>query len=180
MALLRTDRLVLRPFTEADVDDVFAFAAEEAWSRYLDPVVPYPYVRADAEDYVGRCLVAMDKHPFAIERDGRVIGSLEIRPTSDRPVAELGWSLGTEHWGQGLMTEAVRAALDHAFRDLGMLRCFARADLRNVGSWRVMEKVGMTREALLRQHRVDRRGELFDELWYAILALEWPPTRRPR
>lgn len=173
MARLPTPRLVLRPFTPDDVDDVFAFAADEVWSRYLDPVVPYPYARSDAEDYVARCVAATDRHAFALEHGGRVVGSLEIRPASDRPVAELGWSLGTAWWGRGLMTEAVRAAVDHAFRDLGMLRCYARADARNIGSWRVMEKVGMTREAELRQHRTDRRGALYDELWYAVLAIDW-------
>ena len=70
------------------------------------------------------------------------------------------------------MTEAVSAVIDEAFRKLPIRKISAIAIAENVGSTRVMEKVGMQREALLRQHRV-QRGQTFDEVHYGLLREEW-------
>ena len=97
---------------------------------------------------------------------------------------EIGYSVARRLWNQGVCTEAARAVVDAAFTthlDLG--RLFARADVDNVGSHRVMEKVGMTREGVLRKNRVER-GEAIDEVFYSILRDEWevlnPRHRRRR
>lgn len=169
---LRTQRLWLRPFRDEDVDDVFAYAADERWSRYLDPVVPFPYTRDHAVDFVQRKVGATNHVPLAVEHEGRVVGAIEIRPDERRYVAELGWALARRLWGQGLMTEAIRTVCDHCFDALELERVYARANLDNTGSWRVMEKVGMRREALLRQHGIDRYGVPYDEVWYALIRAD--------
>jgi RimJ/RimL family protein N-acetyltransferase len=70
------------------------------------------------------------------------------------------------------MTEAARAVIAWAFDAYGLEKVFARADAENRGSWRVMEKAGMTREGLHRSHRV-LRGERRDEVVYGLLRADW-------
>lgn len=81
--------------------------------------------------------------------------------------------MGRKHWNQGLGTEAVRAVIDVAFsvhEDLN--RVWARTDPENGASQRVLEKLGMVKEGVLRQSRV--YGELaFDEAYFSVLRSEW-------
>jgi RimJ/RimL family protein N-acetyltransferase len=85
---------------------------------------------------------------------------------------DFGYSFHRDAWGQGFATEAARALVDIAFRDLGAHRVFATCDPRNVGSWRVMEKLGMRREGCLIRARARRDGWQ-DELVYGLLEDEW-------
>lgn len=68
--------------------------------------------------------------------------------------------------------------IDYAFHDLRLVRVYARADARNRRSIRVMEKLGMRQEALLRCHRVDRVGARCDEVVFGILRDEWENGRK--
>ena len=83
-----------------------------------------------------------------------------------------GTRLHPAQWGRGYTTEAARAMIDFGFRELGLHRIWADCDPRNVASWRVLEKLGLRREAHLRQNaRI--KGEWVDSLLYAILDREW-------
>jgi len=106
-----------------------------------------------------------------------VIGGINIRFDFAHRVGELGYSIARTYWGRGLATEAARAAMDAAFAayaDLNRMR--AVADARNVASLRVMEKLGMVREGVLRQNRLVR-GEFMNEVWYGVLRTEWEARR---
>ena len=88
----------------------------------------------------------------------------------------LGLAVATPGWDaitSGLATEAARAVLDYAFYVLPIELVEARADARNVGSWRVMEKLGMRRSALLEGARTDRAGAQVDEVHYTIQRTRW-------
>lgn len=176
---IETDRLLLRPWALSDVDDVFAYAQDPEWSRFLR-LLPRPYRRSDAEQFVARQLL-LDRSvhtAWAIEREGSVIGGTGLRIKPEHRLAELGYSIAKAQWNRGYCSEAARAVIDAAFRALPELnRVHARADRRNEASQRVMEKVGMTREGLFRMSRVER-GEVFDEVWYAIIRPEWSGQAR--
>ena len=172
---LRTERLLLRPWRLSDVDDAFAYASDPEWSRYLWNV-PQPYTPKDAEQFVATLLdLSWDQHAaFAIVLDGTVIGGIRLSHT-DPPVnrvASLGYGIGRTNWNRGYVTEAVRATLRYGFESAGLHKVFATADARNLASIRVMQKVGMQQEALLREHR-SYRGEHADEVHYGILRSEW-------
>ena len=170
---LRTDRLLLRPFGLDDVDDVFAFAQDSEWGRYLE--VPYPYTRRDAEEFVAKATVPHtgDKMRWAIVHEGRVSGFLNL--TVESPdAAEVGYGIARALWGRGLVIEAVTAAITHGFESLGLSRIYAHAAVENEASFRVMEKLGMQREGVLRSHRLIH-GEYVDDVLYAILREEWSP-----
>jgi len=85
---------------------------------------------------------------------------------------ELGYSLSHQHWNKGLMTEAVRAVVSWAFQTYDFVRLYAYCDPRNIGSWHVMEKLGMQREGLLRQH-LKWNDEFRDQLYYGLLRSDW-------
>ena len=167
---LRTPRLLLRPFRLDDIDDVFAYASDPEWGRYLE--IPHPYVRRDAEEFMARAILTSteEKLRWAIDHDGRASGFLNLTIASGS--AEVGYGIARTLWGQGLVTEAVGAAIAYGFESLGLERIYAYAAVDNRASWRVMEKLGMKREGFLRRHR-QLRGEYIDDVLYAILRDEW-------
>jgi RimJ/RimL family protein N-acetyltransferase len=170
-------RLVLRPWRFADVDDVLAYASVDEWARYLP--VPQPYERADAVEFLAR-QVLLDRSvhsTWAIAVSDRVAGGINIRFDWANRVGEMGWSIARPLWGRGFATEAARAVLATAFgTHLDLNRVRATADVRNVASRRVMEKLGMRHEGTLRQNRITR-GEAIDEVWFGILRSEWDADR---
>ena len=170
---LKTDRLVLRPFHVEDVDNVFEYARDEEWGRFLP--VPQPYTRNDAEEFVARA-VLMDwerEALFALVIDGKVRGGVSLRSKTKPPrAAELGYSLSRSHWGRGLVREGAYAVVDWGFKEWDLAKVWATADVRNPRSQRVLEKLGMKREGVLRSH-VEIRGERADHVYYGILQDEW-------
>lgn len=173
---IATSRLVLRPHQPVDVDDVLDYARDEQFGRYV-PSVPFPYEREHAEAFVAEASEAdwsRDPH-FAVALDGRVIGGADLTVDEARTAA-LGYAIGRPWWGQGFGTEVARAAVDCAFSRYGVAVVWATADARNAASRRVLEKVGMRLDGILRQRRV-HRGERQDECHFSILRAEWQPSQ---
>lgn len=175
--VIETPRLRLRPWGLGDVEDVLAYAQDPEWSRFLH-LVPHPYSRGDAGQFIARqLLLDRAEHPsWAIELEGRAVGGLNLRFLFERRIGELGYSIARPHWGRGYVPEAAKAVIDTAFLafpDLIRIRAFA--DDRNVASQRVMEKLGMTKEGVLRQNRIER-DQAFDEAWWGLLRGEWRIT----
>jgi RimJ/RimL family protein N-acetyltransferase len=102
-----------------------------------------------------------------------VVGEVSLiwRSVADRQ-AEIGYIFHPDVQGQGLATEAALALLAFGFEQAELHRIYARCDARNVASWRVMEKLGMRREAHFREH-LQLKGRWDEELIYAILEDEW-------
>ena len=171
---LRTERLLLRPFRLEDVDHVYAYAKDPEWALHLLLRVPQPYTRRDAEEFLaGRILASWRTNPtFAIVLDSTVIGGINLMIREADEVGALGYAIARDHWGKGLMPEAARTVIDWGFAELGLAKVDATADSRNKRSWRVMEKLGMTREGVLRRHRKGR-GERVDAVYYGVLREEW-------
>ena len=169
---LKTERLLLRAFRLVDVEDEFEYASDAEWARYL-PHVPQPYTRKAAEQRVaGNLLESRETNPtWAIVLNQRVIGGIWLMDVQNE-IGQLGYELSREHWGKGLMTEAARAVINWGFEERRLAKIYASADLRNTRSWRVMEKLGMTREGVLRSH-LKGRGERTDSVYYGVLREEW-------
>jgi RimJ/RimL family protein N-acetyltransferase len=180
---LRTDRLLLRTMTEADVDDVHSYQCREDVCRYL----PFePRTRDQVAAKVARYAQAIslagdgDYWQLAIERasaPGRVIGDLYFNVKSvANATGEIGWTLHPDSTGRGYMTEAARAVLDIAFGTIGLHRVIADLDPRNAGSMALCRRLGMREEA----HFVEDlwvKGEWGDTAIYAILDREWAAQR---
>lgn len=155
---LETERLWLRRFTEADVDDLFALDNDPAVMRFLNGGTPTPH-DVIARDFLPLILGYYERfigYGFwaAIEETtGAFLGWFSFRPRDEAhpEVAELGYRLNRVAWGQGYATEGARALLRHGFTVLGVERVYATTYQDNLASRRVMEKVGMT---LMRAYRL--------------------------
>jgi [ribosomal protein S5]-alanine N-acetyltransferase len=174
---IETPRLLLRAFEAYDADDVYAYSCDERFTRYL-PSIPVPYEYSQAEQFVADSM-ATDwavEPLWAIVHEGRVVGSIFAHIDTFAPRAEIGYSMAPGLWNQGFMTEAARAVLHWLFTQTDVVRVMATADERNIGSWRVMEHLGMQHEGTLRMHRNDR-GTPADQVVYGLLRSEWEATR---
>lgn len=184
---LRTERLVLRPYTRADLDDYAAMQGNEELVRYMlwplrDRAAAAKHLAQRRRqirlqqngDFLGLA-IELPAEPSLNPRpgSGRVIGdaSLLLRSVGNRQ-AEVGWVLHPDFGGKGYATEASRAMLDIAFGRLGVHRVVAQLDARNAASGAMAERLGMRREALFR-HDMWFKGAWGDSLYYAILDEEW-------
>ena len=104
--------------------------------------------------------------------EGHVVGRVGLRIDRRGERGELGYALAEQHWGKGLTLEAARAAAGWGFERYGVHKVIAHAALDNRQSWRVMEKLGMTREGLKRSHS-KIGGEFVDYVDYGVLREEW-------
>jgi RimJ/RimL family protein N-acetyltransferase len=179
---LHTARLRLRPFDDADADDLFALHNSAQVLRYWD--APPWSDRVRAEGFITTCR-QMDERGtgarLAVGRasDGGFIGWCSLnRWNPDHRSASLGYCFRAEAWGHGYATEAARAVLSWAFDTLDLNRVQAETDTRNVASARVLEKVGFVREGALREDCVVD-GEVSDSWVYGLLRREWRATVEP-
>ncbi|MDE2822328.1 MAG: GNAT family N-acetyltransferase, partial [Chloroflexota bacterium] len=146
----------------------------EEWQRYLP--LPYPYERVHAEQFVAESFLRDWKSTpaFAVVLDNAVIGGINLSIHKRRQMAEMGYSIARKHWGNGYGTEAVRAVVDWAFETFCLAKIHAVAIVDNKRSWRVMERIGMTREGVLRSEVPGRDSDQrLDMAYYGILREEW-------
>lgn len=171
--IIRTPRLLLRQWTLADVGDVFAYACDSEWGRYLP--ISYPYDREDAHRFVASQMALDRQHElgWAIERDGHAVGGINVRLFSEGSTAEIDYAVARACWGRGFATEAGVAVLDHAFQDLATLtKVRSMIDRRNLASARVLEKLGLRQERPSESASHDG-AEVATDVWYAITRGDW-------
>ena len=175
---LRTARLQLRPFADADADALFALHSDAVVLRYWDsPPWTEP---ARAERFLATCRKLVEEGsgaPVAMDRrsDGAFLGWCGLtRFNPDYRSASLGYCLTQAAWGHGYATEAARAVLVWAFEALDLNRVQAETDTRNTASAHVLEKLGFVREGTLREDCIVD-GEVSDSWVYGLIRREWLP-----
>lgn len=168
--ILKTARLVLRPFELADVPRVQELAsAREVALNTLS--IPHPYPAGAAEQWIA----SHDRETtFAID-DGELVGACGLVVKRDDDVAEIGYWIGVPYWGRGYATEAAAAVIRYGFEQLNLNRIYAAHFARNPQSGNVLRKLGMRHEGTLRQHH-KKWGEYQDAEMYAILRQDWAAT----
>jgi RimJ/RimL family protein N-acetyltransferase len=180
---IRTSRLVLRPLTADDADDLVVYRSRPDICRWV------PFAPMDRTDVLARILGMWANHQLTDEGQSLTLG-VELPDDGSRPTVigdvvlfwhsrehasgEVGYVLNPDFGGHGYATEAVRAMLDVAFGHLHLHRVTARVDARNQESQRLALRVGMRQEA----HLVENewfKGGWSDEIDFAILQHEWLP-----
>ncbi|HBP01216.1 MAG: Acetyltransferase [Candidatus Moranbacteria bacterium GW2011_GWE1_49_15] len=161
MEIIKTKRFVLRTPKMSDAKDVAKNINNKNVSRNLSSAVSFPYVPKDAKQYIGKVLKELkEERPSSfilyIEIEGEVVGSIGAHHIEQGHKAEMGFWLAEQHWGKGIMPEAVEAFMKHVFKKFKLKRIFAKAYAHNKGSMRVMEKVGMEFEG------IEKKGALKD------------------
>jgi len=173
---LETEHLLLRPFSITDAPEVqHLVGAREIAATTL--AIPHPYTTSMAEEWI-------ERHPEQLERgealhwaitlreDGRLLGAIGLELAQKHARGELGYWIGVPYWGQGYCTQAGRAVVHYAFEQLQLNRIVAYHFAGNVASGRVMQKLGMTQEGVLRQH-VCKWGHYVDLVCYGLLRAEY-------
>lgn len=175
--LLKTKRLILRPFTLADAPQVQRLAGDKDIAA-TTLHIPHPYEDGMAEEWIS-------KHPGEFEKGEQItfaithreekylIGAIGLSSISqEHETGEVGYWIGKPYWNQGYCTEATKAVLKYAFDVLRLNRIHARHFKRNPASGRVMQKAGMRHEGCLRQH-YKKWGNYEDSELYGILKMEF-------
>jgi RimJ/RimL family protein N-acetyltransferase len=175
---METERLLLRPFTAEDLDVLHAMYSDEVVVRYLyhearslddvrellDKKIAGRSVQAEG-DWLGAAAV--------LRETGEVVGDVVLQWASEaHRQGEVGYTVHPAHQGHGYATEGARPMLQFAFETMGLHRVYGRVEPRNVASARVLEKLGMRREAHLIENEWVK-GEWQSEAIYALLASEW-------
>jgi ribosomal-protein-alanine N-acetyltransferase len=173
MPTLETERLVLRPFRPGDAAEVQRLAGErEIAAGTL--TVPHPYPDGAAEEWIATHAANWAERKVltlavTTPGDDTLVGAVGLMLTMADRRAELGYWIGIPWWNLGYATEASRAIIDFGFASLGLHRIMAQHMARNPGSGRVMQKLGMQQEGILRQHTL-KWGVFEDLVVYAVLA----------
>lgn len=166
---------ILRPWLLSDAEAVAIAADNPNIAANLRNAFPSPYTSADAEWFVGDCIAQGEERRLmrAIVIDGKASGSVGVFVQDDvyEKTAELGYWLAEDHWGKGVMTEAVRQICREAFERFDILRIYAEPFADNLGSRRVLEKAGFTCEGTMR-NGVYKNGRVHSYCMYALLREE--------
>lgn len=175
---IATSRLLLRPFREDDLDDLYAIQSREDVARFL-----YwgPRSREEvAETLTKRTgMAALEREgdilvlAVELKETGTVIGDVNLSwESAEHRKGEFGFVFHPDHHGHGYAGEAAVEMLRLGFEGLRLHRIVGRADGRNTASARLMEKLGLRREAYFMQNEIVK-DEWTDEVVYAMLATEW-------
>ena len=144
--ILETERLILRRWKESDTEDLYKYASDPD----VEPIAGWPAHQSldESRDVIKNVFNGKEAYAICLKEDGKTIGAIELKlnghtdMTERDDECELGYWLGKPFWGQGLMPEAAREILRHAFEDIGMSKVWCGYYEGNVKSKRVQEKVG--------------------------------------
>jgi ribosomal-protein-alanine N-acetyltransferase len=173
---LETERLVLRRMTLDDAEDYYAFASDPLvtlhtiWSAHSSMEDSLHYLKGVLQKYENH-----DSFHWGIvlKESNRLIGRNGlIRCDIANQKAEIGYGISSRYWNKGIVTEATQAIFQYAFEQLDFHRIEGRCSLNNIGSAKIMEKLGMRFEGVLRE-QLKIQGHFLDQRMYAILSKDY-------
>lgn len=168
---LVSDDVTLRPLREEDIDPIYQACQDPTISAFTR--VPSPYDKEMAEEFVRGSELSYRNHQgivFAMEKDGVFAGAIGLHgiELTDH-CAEVGYWVEKSHRGSGLCTAALKSLLEFSLNIMEFRRLEAMADFNNAASQRVMERAGMTRDALLRKRVTKPNGDQIDMVLFSIV-----------
>ncbi len=173
---LRADRVLLRWLIAEDVPALFEIFSDPQVMRYWSsPPLEDQAAAAELLEEIGQYFRSRTLFQWgvALGRGSEVIGTCTLAHLDvQNRRAELGFALGSAHWGHGYMSEALRRLVDFAFGELHLHRLEADVDPRNAASIRMMERLGFEREGYLRQRWIVG-DEISDSVFYGLLREDW-------
>ena len=175
---LENDWVRVEPLGHEHADALAAVAEPAVWTHMPEVVAP----TAEAmHHWIDAALARSTSIPFAIisRADNRVAGStryLDIRPESRG--LEIGYTWVAPPWQRSVVNTATkRLLIGHAFDDLAAIRVMFKTDARNTRSQQAIERIGATREGVMRHHMIRPDGSYRDSVVYSITDTEWPDVR---
>ena len=174
---IETKRLVLREFDKGDFLSVHSYASDPEVSKYQ----PWgPNSEADTKTFLEESIkYQLDNPRYSYEiavvrkEDKKLIGACSIYVSSPKNrEGWIGYCYNQEYWGNGYASEAAEAIIEFGFEYLKLHRIFATCDPNNIGSAKVLEKIGMNKEGRLREHKY-QKGQWRNSFLYSILEQEY-------
>ena len=169
-----TERLILRPPTLKDAEDIARNANNIDVSRYL-ALVPYPYSVKNAKDFIKLRRKKATRNPYnfgiTLKHSGKLVGMIGFTGLDKFSAkTEVGYWLGKKHWRQGITTEAMKAMVKFAFRKLKLVRLQADVAIENKASANLLKKIGFKKEGLKRKSaRAKSTGKWHDTYVFGLL-----------
>lgn len=165
---LKLTRCTVRDWRMDDAPSIVKHANNRNVSRTLRDRFPFPYSIDDAHEFLARATAKEVRNNFCIEINGAAAGGIGVHVGEDvyRHAASIGYWLGEEFWGRGVMSEVVPAFVNYCFANLPLHRISAEALENNPASARILEKAGFVLEGRLRKNVV-KDGQILDSLLYA-------------
>lgn len=159
----------LRPWILDDRESLVYHANNYNIARYMTDRFPHPYTLQDATSFIQMASTGVPTNILAIEVDKKAVGGigLHMQPDIYRKNAEMGYWLGEQFWGKGIITNAIIEMTRYGFANWDINRIFARPFGTNKASQRVLEKAGFTLEGKF-EKTLFKNNEYMDELIYAI------------
>ncbi|MEQ2464415.1 GNAT family N-acetyltransferase [Niallia hominis] len=180
---LETERLLLRKITLEDAWDMHYYGSNENVSKYVTWETHKSL--SDTREFIEFVLTKYENKkiaPWGIEykENGKLIGTIDfVSWQLKHNIAEIGYVLSQDYWGKGITTEAAKEVIKFGFENMDLVRIQARCDIENIGSARVMEKVSMTFEGVIRKgifvkskHRDIKMYSIINEELSTILNLK--------
>lgn len=176
--LLETERLLLRRFTDDDLETFLTYRNDPEVARWQGWSVPYP--RERAVEFIHKMKSRDPNEPgdwfqaaIVIKDTGEFIGDCAFFIKKDETnTAHMGYTIVQKHWRKGYAVEAARRLMAYLFDERNLRRLIADTDVENTASWKTLEKLGLRREA----HFVENilfKGRVASEYHYAMLDREW-------
>jgi ribosomal-protein-alanine N-acetyltransferase len=165
---LRLKRCTIREYRPDDAESLAKHANNRRVWLGLRDLFPHPYAIENAHEFLRQATTEKPTTKFCIDLEGATAGGIGIRIGEDvhRHVGQLGYWLGEEFWGRGIMTEAVSEFVIYCFKKFPLHRIYAEAYANNLASARVLEKAGLVLEGRLRKNVV-KDGKVLDSLLFA-------------
>jgi RimJ/RimL family protein N-acetyltransferase len=175
--ILQEGNILLRPLRIEDQEAVATLANnKKVWNNLRD-LIPHPYTRADAAQFIGLTQQESPQLTFAILCDEHLCGVIGLVPQADiyRISAEIGYWLGEPFWGKGIATTAVKLMTQYGFEYLKLKRIYTGVFEYNTASMRVLEKNGYHKDCIFRQALI-KNGKVWDEHRFSIIKEQLPST----
>ncbi|WP_335872006.1 GNAT family N-acetyltransferase [Bacillus sp. 2205SS5-2] len=176
MRELQTNRLVLREITEEDAEALFLYFSQDVAMKFYGQ---NPFQHLDQAVRLTRAMknAEIEKKAFRwgmeSKETGKLIGTIgfnQYQPWNNK--AEIGYDLNPEYWRKGYTEEALRAILSYGFEELDLHRIGATVFLENEPSYKLLEKLGFSREGVLRDYLYSYES-FHDVFMYSLLKWEW-------
>ncbi|AQX86768.1 GNAT family N-acetyltransferase [Elizabethkingia bruuniana] len=168
---IETERLILSPLKESDIPLITEYLQEKIISDNTSHI-PYPYSESDARTWLKMsddALTAKTGYTFAIrEKEGKIIGAIGLHDRGDDK-AELGYWIAVPFWNKGYATEAASAILNFGIKELKFHKIYATHFIHNPASGKIMEKIGMQKEAVLKHH-MKKEEQYLDIQMYSLIV----------
>ncbi len=174
---LATERLILREFKHSDWSDILDYQSDPLYLRYYDWTDRTPEA---VQDFVAMFVAQQQEQPrikfqlaVVLQSNRQLIGTCGIRMKStEAREGDIGYELSPRHWREGYATEAARAIVTFGFTELKLHRIWSWCIAENVGSARVLQKLGMQPEGRLRENEYFK-ARYWDTLLFGMLEDEW-------